>query len=124
MNRIRQEQYELPKEQYLEVETQADGSQITSTELKDTEASAPDLLTAPKMDILRYVAKKSMQIDLVDPDPSCGKCYGRGYTAIESATNLPVGCKCIFPNPTNLRRIEKMKQRAERKAAQQNVGAN
>lgn len=117
---FKQEKYDLPKEEYIEF-APGEGGEITETELKEKESSAPDLFTAPKMEILRYAAKKGMQIDLVDPDQSCSRCHGLGYTGIDTATHMPLACKCVFPNPVNNRRIEKLKLRAEKKGITQNV---
>lgn len=117
---FKQEQYELPKEEYIEFSPEADGS-VKETEIKENSSQAPDLLTAPKMEILRYAAKKGMNIDLVDPDDSCDKCHGLGYVGTESTTKMPVGCKCIFPSEKNLRRIEKQKARQAKKGVTTNV---
>lgn len=104
------ERYDLPTEEFIEFSPEADGS-IKETELKEQSSDAPDILTAPKLEILRYAAKKGMNVDIVDPDQSCGKCYGTGYTSVDSVSRMPNACKCIFPSPTNLRRIEKQKLR-------------
>ena len=117
---FKQERYEPPKEEFIEFSPEEDGT-VKTTEIKETEEKAPDLLTAPKMEILRYAAKKAMNIDLVDPDEACSKCYGRGYVGIESRTFMPVACKCVFPNSVNLKRIEKQKARLARKESGKNV---
>ena len=31
------------------------------------------------------------------PKKGCNKCYGRGFTAKDAKTGVPVPCKCIFP---------------------------
>ncbi len=113
MSDFKQEKYDLPKDQFIEFDHDEKGT-ISETELKETESDAPDLLTAPKMEILRYAARKMLQMELVDPDQSCNKCYGLGYTGIEHSTNMPAGCKCVMPTPKNLRRIEKQKLRQSR----------
>lgn len=42
-------------------------------------------------------ASEKFGIKLNDVDKDCKKCYGRGYTGIESKTGVPVPCKCIIP---------------------------
>lgn len=53
------------------------------------------------IDVIKAVAKQMGQ-DINDPDPSCNHCYGRGYTARDSATKAPIPCKCIHANLTEL----------------------
>lgn len=43
------------------------------------------------------LASKLFGIDINDPKENCKKCNGRGYTAIDSETRMPIGCECIFP---------------------------
>lgn len=47
------------------------------------------------MDLFRHFAA-SMNTELKDPKPGCKKCYGRGYTAIDTKSKYPVPCRCIF----------------------------
>lgn len=76
---------------------------------------------------IKFAAER-FGIALNDPDPSCKKCYGRGYTGIDTKTQIPVACKCITPKvmreaaanasiPTNrkaCRIIERMNKRSKR----------
>lgn len=39
---------------------------------------------------------KAFNIRLKEPDPSCKKCYGRGWISVNSVTGDPVPCTCIF----------------------------
>lgn len=45
---------------------------------------------------IKLVAKQN-QLDIVDPNPNCKYCYGRGHLGIEQITKTPVPCSCIFP---------------------------
>lgn len=45
---------------------------------------------------IKFAAER-FGIALNDPQPSCKKCYGRGYTGIDTKTLIPVACKCITP---------------------------
>lgn len=76
---------------------------------------------------IKFAAER-FGIALNDPDPSCKKCYGRGYTGIDTKTQIPVACKCITPKvmreaaanasiPTNRkarRIIERMNKKSKR----------
>lgn len=42
------------------------------------------------------VKAKSMNISLNDPDPSCKKCYGRGYIGVHVDDNSPIPCQCLY----------------------------
>lgn len=48
------------------------------------------------IEIMKTAAEKA-KITILDPDPNCGKCFGRGYTGLVAGTTMPVACKCIFP---------------------------
>lgn len=42
------------------------------------------------------IAARSLGQTINDPDKSCKKCHGRGYTGINSDGNVPVPCSCIY----------------------------
>jgi hypothetical protein len=44
---------------------------------------------------------KQLNLELKDPNPSCKKCYGKGYDSIDSKTQLPIPCQCIFKEKVN-----------------------
>lgn len=54
-----------------------------------------DPSTLSILDRLKISAKHLGQT-LDDPDPSCKKCYGRGYTGINLDGNLPQPCNCLY----------------------------
>lgn len=55
-----------------------------------------DLNITP-FDVIKKLAEKIGQ-DVKDPEPSCKRCYGRGYVGRDSETKAPIPCKCVFPN--------------------------
>lgn len=42
------------------------------------------------------LAAKNIGQEINDPDPKCKKCYGRGYTGINTDGNIPQPCTCIY----------------------------
>lgn len=51
----------------------------------------------PPFEQIKLAAKES-GTSLKDPNKSCKKCYGRGYTAITEQG--PIVCQCLFPART------------------------
>ena len=45
---------------------------------------------------IKFAAEK-FGLELNDPNPSCKRCFGRGYTSIDSKTKVPVSCTCLLP---------------------------
>jgi len=54
-----------------------------------------DPTTLSVFDRLKLAAKRLGQ-SVNDPDKSCKKCYGRGYTGINIDGNIPQPCDCIY----------------------------
>ena len=50
-------------------------------------------------DVIVHMAK-AMNVEIGNPKPSCKKCYGRGWSALESVSQNPIVCQCIFPKKT------------------------
>lgn len=45
---------------------------------------------------IKFAAER-FGVILNDPNPSCKKCFGRGYIGIDTKTQIPVACACITP---------------------------
>lgn len=62
-------------------------------------------------------ASKEQGIDILEPNPNCKKCYGRGYVSINVKTQLPNPCMCIFTKEQkkSLNLVKPQKNRAERR---------
>lgn len=73
-------EYDLPKGQ--EVVVDAANDKIIDRELTP-------------YDKIKAVATEQ-GIKISEPDPKCKQCYGRGYLSLESKTQMPNPCMCIF----------------------------
>jgi len=51
-------------------------------------------------DKIKYLAKQ-LNVKIQDPDTSCKKCFGRGYTSIDAESKTPIPCLCIFTEKVN-----------------------
>jgi hypothetical protein len=50
--------------------------------------------------IIKAIAKQN-NLNIKDPSKSCKHCYGRGYESIDSATKMPIPCRCLFRGKTD-----------------------
>lgn len=50
-------------------------------------------------EIIKTIAKEN-GFEVLNPNPSCKCCNGRGYDGIESTTKMPIPCNCIYPKKT------------------------
>lgn len=68
-------------------------------ELIDTNSGEViDKSTLTPLDYIRAIAKKTGNI-IKDPNPSCKKCYGRGYHMmydVETKESTPAPCSCLY----------------------------
>jgi hypothetical protein len=46
-----------------------------------------------------------LNVNLLDPNKSCRKCYGKGYVAIDNSTKTPIPCDCIFKDKVDSKTI-------------------
>lgn len=76
------EKYDVPekKEEFLDT---------TKTQIVDKK----DLTD---WDVIKALAKQ-LGTQIREPRKGCKKCYGRGWTARDSATKSPIPCNCIYP---------------------------
>ena len=81
----------MEEPQYKPIEKQEVLVDDTNTVITDE-----DLDISP-LDVIRKVADNIGQ-ELCDPNPSCKKCNGRGYTGRDAETKAPIPCLCIQPN--------------------------
>lgn len=66
------------------------------TKLGRANDGATSIADATPFDGIKYFAGR-LGIKIKDnPNKSCKKCYGRGYTGMDSVTKIPVPCRCIF----------------------------
>lgn len=84
-NLLFNQQYEMPedKDGFIDEST---GEIIEKKDLKP-------------IDVIKAVAKQMGQT-INDPNPKCSKCFGRGFTARDSKTKVPIPCTCIYPPKT------------------------
>jgi hypothetical protein len=45
--------------------------------------------------MIKSIAKQNGN-QIKDPNKSCTHCYGRGYDGLDSETNMPIPCRCLF----------------------------
>jgi len=45
--------------------------------------------------MIKAIAKQNNHT-IKDPSKGCKKCHGRGYEGIDSETNMPIPCRCLF----------------------------
>jgi len=45
--------------------------------------------------IIKSIAKQNNH-EIKDPAEGCKKCYGRGYEGMDSETQMPIPCRCLF----------------------------
>jgi len=62
----------------------------------NTVVTAEDLKITP-FDVIKAHAEKLGQT-IVDPNPSCNDCYGRGYIGRDVMSKAPIPCRCIQPD--------------------------
>lgn len=66
--------------------------------------------TTDELEITPYDVIKAHAIELgqeiLDPNPSCNKCLGRGYIGRDSETKAPIPCSCIQPNFNSTKNAE------------------
>jgi hypothetical protein len=77
--------YELPEDRDVFIDTES-GKVVEKEELTPFQ-------------IIKSIAKEN-KYEINDPDPSCKKCYGRGYIGKDSNSKMPFPCKCIYPKRT------------------------
>lgn len=91
----------------------------------DINANTGERIELSPLEKIKFAADR-FGISLNDPNPSCKKCYGRGYLGVDFKTGIPVACSCITPKalkaasnnfiPTNryARRVmEKMQKKGQ-----------
>jgi len=59
----------------------------------------------PHMQTIRDLAE-TMETEIVEPKSGCNHCYGRGYTAIDTADDSPIICKCVIGKKTDTKLTE------------------
>ena len=62
----------------------------------DVNAKTGERVELNPLEKIRFAAER-FGIPLNDPNPSCKKCYGRGYLGVDSKTGIPIACYCITP---------------------------
>jgi len=62
----------------------------------DEQGNVIDKSDVTPLDVIKLTAQEA-NITIKDPAPSCKRCYGRGYTGIESKSRQPRPCSCIYP---------------------------
>jgi len=50
--------------------------------------------------MIKAIAKQNNH-PIQNPSPGCKKCYGRGYEGFDSATKMPIPCRCLFRGKSN-----------------------
>ena len=62
-------------------------------------------------DVIKALAAKTGTV-IRDPKSSCKKCYGRGYIGVDTITNTPFPCTCIYPpkSPNERRNEEQLEE--------------
>jgi len=86
-------QYDLPKDADAFVDAK-DGKVINKEDLTPFE-------------MIKAIAQQTNTI-IRNPKKDCKKCYGRGYSGIESKTRMPIPCNCIYPpRPESTKENEK-----------------
>lgn len=61
------------------------------------------------------------------PEKNCKHCHGRGYTSVDSKTNLPVACSCIYKtyrksNPSWQNEVRPLPNRKMKRQHQKQMG--
>lgn len=92
------------------IEEESDGSLLTSSRYDipdnaDTFVDTKDGSVVKKEDltpfqIIKAIAQQN-NLNIKDPSKSCKHCYGRGYESIDSATKMPIPCRCLFRGKTD-----------------------
>lgn len=91
----------------------------------DINAGTGERVELSPLEKIKFAADR-FGISLNDPNPSCKKCFGRGYLGVDSKTGIPIACSCITPKalkaasnnfiPTNRRSrrvMEKMQKKGQ-----------
>ena len=68
--------------------------EVVVDESSNTMYEKEDLLVTP-FDVIKATAEKLGQT-VLDPNPSCKSCQGRGYTGREAGSKAPIPCQCIY----------------------------
>jgi len=89
---------------------ESDGSLLTNSRYDipdnaDTFVDTKDGSVVKKEDmtpfqIIKAIAQQN-SLSIKDPSKSCKNCYGRGYESIDSATKMPIPCRCLFRGKTD-----------------------
>ena len=81
-------------------EVKEEGYIITETEVTEVEIPVAKVPEKSFNDLDPFMkirlAASQYGIQLKDPDKKCKKCYGRGYVSIQSKTQIPNPCICVF----------------------------
>ena len=64
--------------------------------LIDIDSATGERVELTPFEKIKFAANK-FGMELNDPNSSCKKCFGRGYTGVDSKTGIPVACQCIIP---------------------------
>ena len=87
------------EENKLNLSVDTSYADITPTEVVVDESSntmyTKDDLSITPFDVIKATAEKLGQT-VLDPNPSCKSCQGRGYTGREAGSKAPIPCQCIY----------------------------
>jgi hypothetical protein len=79
-------------------------------EFVDVEKGAViDKKDIPPIEIIKEMAKR-YNVPISDPNKSCNKCYGRGYSGLDAATQAPTPCSCLFRGRTAKEKYDEMQR--------------
>lgn len=64
--------------------------------------------SATPLEVIKFFVESSGISIKNKPDANCRKCYGRGFTAFDATSHMPIPCKCLFHKEDTNSRLNKM----------------